>query len=354
MSGSLQPLPVTSDLATLAAVMNADGMASGEWSGQTITLDPGDVTPGSGGSLTDAQGNVYTLPLMTPDNNEFGLAWPAGVVQVNGVTIPGAAFTDVIRVVGGVLYAEDAKGHGWFSQISNGIGNLAPGDPGPGDATTGGTSPQPSPAPAPPGSSTTPPSPTGAVDGGTPPPASTPGNIIAAGDGSTLTDPTGNVFSVDASGNAIQNGNLIPGGSDTSALALVRGQIEGQDSRSQEWFTWNGSTWIPGAAGPDSTIVVGLGVNKALTGGGDGISFLLDGGGHTDSITDWQPSDHLDFQNAVKTAVLTANDVGGSAVVTFGSDTVTLNGVDASSLGPNNFVFPPGDSAQVIINGHSS
>jgi hypothetical protein len=354
MSGSLQPLPVTSDLATLAAVMNADGLASGEWGGQTITLDPGDVTPGSGGSLTDAQGNVYTLPLMTADNNEFGLAWPAGVVQVNGVTVPGGAFTDVIRVVGGVLYAEDAKGRGWFSHISNGIGTLAPGDPGPGDGTTGGTPPQPSPAPAPPDSSTTPASPIGGVDGGTPPPANTPGNIIAAGDGSTLTDPAGNVFSVDASGNAIQNGNLIPGGSDTSALALVQGQTEGQDSRSQEWFTWNGSVWIPGAAGPDSTIVVGLGVNKTLTGGGGGISFLLDGGGHTDSITDWQPSDHLDFQNAVKTAVVTANDVGGSAVVTFGSDTVTLNGVDASSLGPNNFIFPPGDSAKVIINGHSS
>jgi hypothetical protein len=108
MSGSIQTLPVTSDLATLAAAMNANGMASGEWNGQTITLDPGDVTPGSGGSLTDGQGNVYTLPLMTPDNNEFGLAWPAGVVQVNGVTIPGAAFTDAIRVVSGILYAEDA------------------------------------------------------------------------------------------------------------------------------------------------------------------------------------------------------------------------------------------------------
>jgi hypothetical protein len=334
--------------------MNADGMASGEWVGQAIALDPGDVTPGSGGSLTDTQGNVYTLPIMTPDNNEFGLAWPAGVVQVNGVTIPGAAFTDAIRVVGGVLYAEDAKGRGWFSYISNGTWNPAPGDPGLGDGTTGGTPPPPLAAPAPPGSSTTPPSPAGGVAGGTPPPANPPSNIIAAGDGSTLTDPAGNVFSVDASGNAIQNGSLIPEGLDTSALALVQGQIEGQDSRSQEWFTWNGSVWIPGAAGPDSTIVVGLGVNKALTGGGGGISFLLDGGGHTDSITDWQPSDHLDFQNAVKTAVLTANDVGGSAVVTFGSDTVTLTGVDASSLGPNNFMFPPGDSAKVIINGHSS
>jgi hypothetical protein len=323
MSGSLQPLPVTSDLATLASAMNADGIASGEWAGQTITLDPGDVTPGSGGSLTDAQGNVYTLPLMTPDNNEFGLAWPAGVVQVNGVSIPGAAFTDAVRVVGGLLYAEDAKGHGWFS-YSNGTWNSAPGDPGPGGRTTGGTPPPP-PTPVPPGSSAAPPPATGGGGGGTPPLPNSPSNIIAAGDGLTLTDPAGNVFSVDASGNAIKNGSPMLDGSDTSALALVNGQIEGQDSRSQQWFTWNGSAWTPGAADADATIVVGLGVDKALTGGGGNVSFLLDGGGHADSITDWQPSDHLEFQNVAKAAVLAANDVGGSTVVTFGSDTVTLN-----------------------------
>jgi hypothetical protein len=340
---------VTSDLATLAAAMNADGLASGEWAGQTITLDPGDVTPGSGGSLTDAQGNVYTLPLMTPDNNEFGIAWPAGVVQENGVSIPGAAFTDAIRIVGGVLYAEDAKGHGWFSHSSSGFGNS--GDPGSGSGTTGST-PPPSPTPVAPATAVGAPSPTGGVDGGTPPPSNPLSNIIAAGDGSTLTDPAGNVFSIDAGGNAIQNGNLMPDGSNTSALALVNGQIEGQDAHSQQWFTWNGSIWSPGAAGPDRTIVAGLGVNSALTGGGGDISFVFDGGGHTASITDWQSSDRLDFQNTVNNAVLSANDVGGSAVVTFGSDTVTLNGVAASSLGPDNFMFPPGDSAKIVINGH--
>ncbi|HTI79064.1 MAG TPA: hypothetical protein VL614_01300 [Acetobacteraceae bacterium] len=350
MSGSIQPLPVTSDLATLAAVMNANGLASGEWQGRTITLDPGDVTPGSGGSVTDAEGNVYTLPLMTSTNNEFGLAWPAGVIQVNGVSFPGAAFTDAIRVVDGVLYAEDAKGFGWLSYQGTNIEGVAPGDPGPGDGTTGGT---PSSPPVPPVSSAPPASPAGDAGGGTPTPSNPSENIITAGDGSTLTDSAGNVFSVDANGNAIENGSRIVGGSGTSALASVNGQIEGQDAHSQQWFTWNGSVWIPGAAGPDPTIVVGLGVNKALTGGGGNISFLLDGGGHTDTITDWQPSDHIEFQNTTKSAVLTANDVGGSAVVTFGNDTVTLNGVAASSLSASNFVFPSGDNVQVIINGHS-
>jgi hypothetical protein len=342
MSGTLTPLPATSDLTTLAAAMNADAMASGEWAGQTITLDPGDITPGSGGSVTDAEGNVYTLPLMTSSNNEYGLAWPAGVIQVNGASIPNAAFTDAIRVVDGVLYAEDAKGHGWFS-YSNGHWGYVGSDPGPGDGSTG----------VPTDSSATSPSSAGGGAGGTPSQSNPSSDIIAAGDGSTLTDSRGNVFSVTASGNAIENGSPIVDGSDTSALALVNGQVEGQDAHSQQWFTWNGSVWIPGAAGPDPTIVVGLGVDKALTGGGSDIKFLLDGGGHTDSVTDWQPSDQLEFQNTTKSAVLTANDVGGSAVVTFGNDTVTLDGVAASSLGTNNFVFTSGSSVQVIINGHT-
>jgi hypothetical protein len=344
MSGTIQPLPVTSNLATLAAAMNADGMASGEWLGQTITLDAGDVTPGSGGSVTDAEGNVYTLPLMTSTNNEFGLAWPAGVLQVNGVSIRGAAFTDAIRVVNGALYAEDAKGHGWFT-YQGGLWGYASGDPGPGNGSAGGT---------PPAASVLPASPAAPAGGGTPAPSNASITIVTAGDGSSLTDPSGNVFSVDASGNAIENGRPIAGGSGTSALATVNGQIEGQDAHSQQWFAWNGSVWTPGAAGPDPTIVVGLGVDKTLTGGGGDISFLLDGGGHTETITDWQPSDHLEFQNTAKSAVLTANDVGGSAVVTFGNDTVTLNGVAASSLGAGNFVFPSGDSVQIMVNGHNA
>ncbi len=349
MSGSIQPLPVTSDLATLAAAMNANGMASDEWQGQTITLDPGDVTPGSGGSVTDSAGNVYTLPLMTSSNNEYGLAWPAGVVQVNGVSIQGAAFTDAIRVVDGVLYAEDAKGFGWIGFSGTNIVSYSSSDPGPGDGSTGGAS-----APVPPDNSATPPSPAGGAGGGAPSLSNPSETIVTAGDGSTVTDAAGNVFSVDASGNAIENGSPIVGGAGTSALASINGQIEGQDANSQQWFNWNGSGWTPGAAGPDPTIVVGLGVDKALTGGGDNIKFLLDGGGHTESITDWQPSDQLEFQNTTNSAVLTANDVGGSTVVTFGNDTVTLTGVAASSLGASNFVFPSGDSVQVMINGHSA
>jgi hypothetical protein len=55
-----------------------------------------------------------------------------------------------------------------------------------------------------------------------------------------------------------------------------------------------------------------------------------------------------------KAAVLTADDVGGSTVVTFGSNSVTLNGVAASSLSANNFLFAASDSVKVVINGHDA
>jgi hypothetical protein len=346
MSGTL---PVTSDLATLAAAMTDNAMASGEWQGVPITLDPGDVTPGTGATLTDAEGNVYTLPLMTPSNTGYSFSWPAGVVQVNGASIPGSQFTDAIRVVNGVLYAEDAKGFGWVTYEGTTIG-YPPGDPGPGDGSGGGTT---SSTPASSASSPASPSSSSGTVVSTPSPSNASSNIITAGDGSTLTDSAGNVFSVDAGGHAIENGSPIAGGAGTSALASVNGQIEGQDAHSQQWFSWIGSVWTPGAPAPDSTVVAGLGVDNTLTGGGGNISFLFDGGGHTDTITDWQPSDHLVFQNATQSAALTANDVGGSAVVTFGNDLVTLNGVAASSLGVSNFVFPSGDNVQVIIDGQN-
>jgi hypothetical protein len=52
----------------------------------------------------------------------------------------------------------------------------------------------------------------------------------------------------------------------------------------------------------------------------------------------------------MNSAVLTANDVGGLAVVTFRNGTLALNGVAASSLGANNLIVPSNDNAQVIIN----
>jgi hypothetical protein len=367
MSGTSQPLPQggsqAEDDAIAAAIVNIvnaevpggelfDGVNRGisfRPNDVVITTAPNVQLSGDVGSLTDRDGNTWTLVAGTSADGNAP-AWWWGGIKLNGV-MQWPGYDCAIRLVDGNVFVEESKFSGWWSltDTHEGHGKVFVADPGGGAASN----PIPPPfTPVPPGSSAAPPPPASGV-GGTPSPPNHSSNIITAGDGSTLIDPAGNVFSVDASGNAIENGSPMPDGSGTSALALVNVKIEGQDSSSQQWFIWNGSAWTPGAAGPDSTIVVGLGVDKALTGGGGNITFLLDGGGHADSITDFQPSDHLEFQNVANAAVLTANDIV-STVVTFGSDTVILSGVAGSSLSANNFIFPSGDSVNVIINGHSS
>ena len=82
MSGTnnFTPLPNTTDLATLQAVMQENAEASTEYAGGTITLYPGDLTPGSGGSLS-LDGNTYTLPFQTTGTSPDD--W-TGQVDVNG------------------------------------------------------------------------------------------------------------------------------------------------------------------------------------------------------------------------------------------------------------------------------
>jgi len=63
-------------------------------------------------------------------------------------------------------------------------------------------------------------------------------NTITVGDSSTLTDSAGNDFSIDASGNVVEDS---VGGVGTSALASVSRQIEGKGALSQQWVTWNRS-----------------------------------------------------------------------------------------------------------------
>ena len=167
MADNFVPLPDTTDLATLEAAMNANARESSEFGGGNITLYPGDATL-AGGSVTDANGNVYTLD---PVSSQLGSAFdgiPMGVVNINGTqmdALGGGGFVDAIRLVNGEALFENAKGNGWFS-VDNFHGLD---DPGPGDAS--GVTPPPvdqTPPPAdqvPPPVDQTPPS-----DDQTPPP----------------------------------------------------------------------------------------------------------------------------------------------------------------------------------------
>jgi parallel beta-helix repeat protein len=94
----------------------------------------------------------------------------------------------------------------------------------------------------------------------TPAPASAPSaaaptevaaNEITPGNGS-LTDASGNTWLISPSGSIQENGQWTPGGGGTSALALINGQVYGQDAKSGNWLDLSGSGqyWSPMTAAP--------------------------------------------------------------------------------------------------------
>ena len=81
--------------------------------------------------------------------------------------------------------------------------------------------------------------------------SSSPTSIVTRGQ-SVATDAGGNTFSVDTSGDVIENGSTVPGGGDTSAVTTINGVLFGQDSRTGQWFILNqqgdDNWWTPNAA----------------------------------------------------------------------------------------------------------
>ena len=74
-------------------------------------------------------------------------------------------------------------------------------------------------------------------------------SYITAGSGS-FTDAVGNVYTVDAADNALENGKLMAGGSGTGAMEYANGIVYGQDRGSGTWYTWDQSTWTLASVAP--------------------------------------------------------------------------------------------------------
>jgi peroxidase len=112
------------------------------------------------------------------------------------------------------------------------------------------------------------------------------------------------------------------------------------------------------AGGPaDDTIVAGTGLHQILTGGGGADVFQFNGGGHMDTISDWSAHDTIQFQLAatdtsaafLKSATINLTDINGGTRVSFDGNTITLAGVQASSLSASNFLLPPGVTANLVV-----
>src|SRR5690348_5940733 len=76
--------------------------------------------------------------------------------------------------------------------------------------------------------------------------------VITPGNG-TIADSHNNLFSIDKSGTAIENGKNMAGGGGTGKMVIVDDTVYGQDANSGTWYTWNGSGWSQAASAPDLT-----------------------------------------------------------------------------------------------------
>jgi hypothetical protein len=85
-------------------VLNRGDLASGAAVAAPTSASSTILTTASGGSVTDATNNVWTLTA-------------AGIVERDGVAVAGGAGTGALAVIDGVVYAQDATSEVWFSNI---------------------------------------------------------------------------------------------------------------------------------------------------------------------------------------------------------------------------------------------
>jgi hypothetical protein len=69
--------------------------------------------------------------------------------------------------------------------------------------------------------------------------------VLTPSSGGSITDASGSVWTLSASGDIEENGAAVPGGGGTSELIYVVATqlIWGRDASSGNWYSWNGTYW---------------------------------------------------------------------------------------------------------------
>jgi Cellulase (glycosyl hydrolase family 5) len=166
--------------------------------------------------------------------------------------------------------------------------------------------------------------------------------LITPGSG-TFKDAAGNTYAVDTSNNADENGQPIPGGGGTSAMAYFNGIVYGQDAGSGQWYTWNQTSWTPTAASMSDVTPVGT-LTKSLSQTGtfaeNGDNFVLSSGNMV-KATLGSGNDNVGFigpQQVVLTGGSGATTVlaaGGNNTFTAGSGSLDVT----AGAGKDAYVF---------------
>ena len=194
---------------------------------------PNEVTPTSGGTLSDAAANKWTLT-------------SAGVVQENGAVVAGGAGTAAFAIVNNVLYGQDAATKAWYTYSTTTQQWSSSTAPSATLVPVRGPTPTPTPTPAP---------------TLTPVPVL---NELAPASGGTLSDNAGNKWTLSSTGVVQENGTAVPGGAGTAALAIVGNVAYGQDAASKSWYTYSPTTQLwSGSAAPPMTPTVNVAATQA-------------------------------------------------------------------------------------------
>jgi hypothetical protein len=93
------------------------------------------------------------------------------------------------------------------------------------------------------------------TSGGAPQPSPTPSasggsTVLTPTSGGSITDASGNVWTLTSAGVVDENGSAVAGGSGTSGLTYVSGVIWGEDAASGQWYSWTGGQWVGPSPSP--------------------------------------------------------------------------------------------------------
>ncbi len=81
--------------------------------GYDVTLEVGDITPNSGGTVTDVNGTVWGQTSGLTNGVAGGPGWWFGGLTKNGVVITDGYFTGLRKVANGHVWGQASKRAGW-------------------------------------------------------------------------------------------------------------------------------------------------------------------------------------------------------------------------------------------------
>jgi endoglucanase len=199
----------------------------------TPTTSPsGTIVTTVGPSIRDANGILWTIT-------------SGKQVAVNGTADTTSSSVNEIAYFNGLIYYQNTSGN-WFSKTIPSNTWMSTASP---IAVT--PTPTPTPVPTPTPTPVVPPTPPPTPPTPTPTPTPTPSGYVTPNSGGSVTDGSGNVFTMDTAGDILMNGTMVADSSGTASITVVNGVLWAQDAATLVWYTYTGGFFVSqGSATP--------------------------------------------------------------------------------------------------------